>query len=77
MPSKSLNLKTPVQTLASFVHILSILILPPKIVGCTVYIYIHKNKRMKLDPCAEKCVFLGYRINQKDYHYKKNLELVL
>jgi hypothetical protein len=34
---------------------------------CTVDIHIHKNKRTKLDPRAEKCVFFGYRINKKGY----------
>jgi Integrase core domain len=67
MPSKTLNFKTPLQVLASFVHLPSILTLPPKIFGCKVYIHIHKNKRTKLDPCAEKCVFLGYGTNQKGY----------
>ena len=41
--------------------------LPLKIFGCTVFVHIPNKSRSKLDPRAEKCVFLGYAPNQKGY----------
>ena len=41
--------------------------LPPKVFGSVVYVYIPKIHRTKLDPCAIKCVFLGYGNQQKGY----------
>ncbi|GJU84678.1 putative ribonuclease H-like domain-containing protein [Tanacetum coccineum] len=45
----------------------SVLTLEPKVFGCTVFAHIPKSYRDKLDPCAEKCVFVGYGVNQKGY----------
>ncbi|XP_071707922.1 uncharacterized protein [Rutidosis leptorrhynchoides] len=39
----------------------------PGIFGCSVFVHIPKNERTKLDPCAKKCVMVGYGINQKGY----------
>jgi hypothetical protein len=41
--------------------------LPHRIFGCVVYVYLHKNQRNKLDPCAFRCLFLGYATHQKGY----------
>ena len=41
--------------------------LPLKIFGCTAYVHIPKRLRSKLDPRAEKCVFVGYTPNKKGY----------
>lgn len=67
MPSKKLNFQTPLQVLSLHHHIPSILTIPPKIFGCVAYVHIQKQNRTKLDPCAEKCIFLGYGFHQKGY----------
>ena len=41
--------------------------LNPRVFGCTVYVHIPKILRSKLDPCAKRCVFLGYSEFQKGY----------
>ena len=41
--------------------------LPLKIFGCTAYVHIPKRSTSKLDPRAEKCVFVGYTPNKKGY----------
>lgn len=38
-----------------------------KIFGCTAYVHTPKRLRSKLDPRAEKCVFIGYAPNKKGY----------
>ncbi|GJT23730.1 putative ribonuclease H-like domain-containing protein [Tanacetum coccineum] len=45
----------------------SVLTLEPKVFGCAVFAHIPKSYRDKLDLCAEKCVFVGYGVNQKGY----------
>ena len=35
--------------------------------GCTAYVHIPKVLRTKLDPCATRCVFVGYSDLQKGY----------
>ncbi|KAI3768520.1 hypothetical protein L2E82_19267 [Cichorium intybus] len=67
LPTNILKFKTPLQTLSEFVKIPSFLMLEPKIFGCTTFVHIPKSQRNKLDPCAEKCVFVGYGVNQKGY----------
>ena len=37
------------------------------IFGCSVYIHIPKEKRMKLDPLGKKGIFVGYSERSKDY----------
>ena len=39
--------------------------LPLKIFGCTAYVHVPKRLRSKLDPRAEKCVYVGYTPNKK------------
>ena len=41
--------------------------LEPRVFGCTVYVHIPNNLRTKLDPCAKRCVFVGYSEFQKGY----------
>ena len=35
--------------------------------GCIAYVHIPSHLRNKLDPRAEKCVFVGYATNKKGY----------
>ncbi|XP_035838498.1 uncharacterized protein LOC110908724 isoform X1 [Helianthus annuus] len=67
LPTKALDLKTPLDTLSTFTKLPPPLTLPPRVFGCTVFPHIPKTERSKLDPCAEKCVFVGYGVNQKGY----------
>ena len=39
-----------------------------KVFGCLAYVHIPDELRSKLDPKAEKCVFIGYSLEQKGYH---------
>ena len=38
-----------------------------KVFGCIAYVHIPDELRRKLDPKAEKCIFVGYSIEQKGY----------
>ena len=70
MPSKVLQYLTPLACFKNFfphTHITSNL--PLKVFGCTAYVHIPKRSRSKLDPLAEKCVFLGYTPCQKGYKF--------
>jgi hypothetical protein len=67
MPSQVLNFQTPLQMLSKHCPLPSILMLPPRIFGCVAFVHLHKNQRTKLDPCALRCIFLGYGSNQKGY----------
>jgi len=35
--------------------------------GCIAYVHVPDEKRSKLDPKAEKCIFIGYSLEQKRY----------
>jgi len=35
--------------------------------GCIPYVHVPDEKRSKLDPKAEKCIFIGYSLEQKRY----------
>jgi hypothetical protein len=35
--------------------------------GCITYVHVLDEKRSKLDPKAEKCIFIGYSLEQKGY----------
>ncbi|XP_037497305.1 uncharacterized protein LOC119371382 [Jatropha curcas] len=67
LPTKILDLQIPLQTLAQFTKVPPTLTLQPRIFGCSVFVHIPKSERSKFDPCTEKCVFVGYRVNQKGY----------
>jgi hypothetical protein len=62
-----LNFQTPLQVLSSHFPIPSVLNLPPKIFGCVAFVNIQKHQRSKLEPCAERCIFVGYGQHQKGY----------
>ncbi|KAJ0598803.1 putative RNA-directed DNA polymerase [Helianthus annuus] len=67
LPTKALDLKTPLKTLSDFTKPPPTLTLPPRVFGCSVYVNIPKIDRGKLGPFSEKCVFVGYGIDQKGY----------
>lgn len=68
VPSSALGYQTPLQVLqAKLKTIPPFPNLPPKVFGCAVYVHVHPHQRSKLDPCAIKCVFLGYASHQKGY----------
>ena len=67
LPTKILDHKTPLQILETQNQIPPGLTLPPRIFGCTVFVHVPKADRSKLDPCALKCVFVGYALHQKGY----------
>ena len=66
-PTQVNNFETPLKHFSAHLKVNSILNLPPKIFGCTVYVHLQKQYRSKLDPRAEKCVFLGIGQHQKGY----------
>ena len=41
--------------------------IPPKLFGCYVFVRDHRPSVSKLDPCAVKCIFIGYSSSQKGY----------
>lgn len=38
-----------------------------RIFGCEAFVHIHKENQSKLDPKAQKCIFIGYGENVKGY----------
>ncbi len=38
-----------------------------KMFGCITYVHVLDEKRSKLDPKVEKCIFIGYSLEQKGY----------
>jgi hypothetical protein len=38
-----------------------------KVLGCIAYVHVPDEKRSKLDPKAEKCLFIRYSLEQKGY----------
>lgn len=67
MPSKVLHFRTPLQTLSNHTSLPTVLMLPPRIFGCVAFVHLHKNQRTKLNPCAVRCLFLGYALHQKGH----------
>ena len=67
LPTRILNLEKPIDVLSTMHQIPPPLNLEPRVFGCTVYVHIPKHDRSKLAPRSVKCVFLGYRTNQKGY----------
>ena len=67
LPTRAIDLKTPIQALSKFHKLPSILTLEPHVFGCSVVVHIPKMERSKMDSCTEKCVFVGYGINQHGY----------
>jgi hypothetical protein len=67
MPSKVLQFQTPLQFLSKTHSLHTLLQIPPKVFSCVYYVHIHKQHRSKLDPRAQKCIFLGYSTTQRGY----------
>ncbi|XP_059632903.1 eIF-2-alpha kinase GCN2 isoform X3 [Cornus florida] len=68
MPTRVLNYFTPLESLKkSFPETRIYSNLPLKVFGCTVFVHLPSRLRSKLDPRAEKCVFVGYAPNKKGY----------
>ncbi|PRQ36654.1 putative RNA-directed DNA polymerase [Rosa chinensis] len=63
LPSRVLGFKSPLEMLKGRKIDLSHL----KVFGCTCFVHIQAHQRDKLDPRADKCVFLGYSSTQKGY----------
>jgi hypothetical protein len=38
-----------------------------RVFGCIAYVHVPNEKRSKLDPKVEKCIFIGYSSKQKGY----------
>ncbi len=38
-----------------------------RVFGCIAYVHVPNEKRSKLDPKADKCIFIGYSLEQKGY----------
>jgi hypothetical protein len=38
-----------------------------RVFGCIAYVHVLDEKKSKLDPKAEKCIFIGYSLKQKGY----------
>ena len=67
VPISVLNFQTPLDKLATYMDIPSHLTIPPRVFGCVAFVNLQKHLRTKLDPCALKCVFVGYHPFQKGY----------
>ena len=65
MPTKVLTFQTPLKVLFKHVPLPAVLMIPPRIFGCVAFVHLHKNQRTKLDPCAVRCLFLGYGLHKK------------
>ncbi|CAL2277083.1 unnamed protein product [Prunus armeniaca] len=65
--SRVLDFKTPHDVFGDHVSSVSVSKLPPKVFGCVAYVHVYSHQRSKLDPCALRCVFMGYSSTQKGY----------
>ncbi len=36
-----------------------------KVFSCITYVHVHDEKKLKLNPKVEKCIFIGYSLTQK------------
>ena len=68
MPFKVLDFKTPLQVLSQHVTLPSLLLIKQRVFRCVAFVHLHKNQRTKLEPCALRCIFLGYGTNKKGYN---------
>ena len=67
VPSRVIEFQTPYQKLQTFFDTPHQPNLEPRTFGCIVYVHIPKVLHSKLDPCAQRCVFVGYSDFQKGY----------
>jgi hypothetical protein len=63
IPSRVIGMKTPYEMLFGKNEF----IVPLKVFGCTCFVRDHRPSVGKLDPCAVKCIFVGYSSTQKGY----------
>ncbi|CAL9012439.1 unnamed protein product [Prunus brigantina] len=61
------DFKTPHDVFGDHVSPVLVSKLPPKVFGCVAYVHVYSHQRSKLDPCALRCVFIGYSSTQKGY----------
>ncbi|KAM1740938.1 hypothetical protein ACFX12_011118 [Malus domestica] len=66
-PSSTLQYQTPLQTLNHLLTIPSISNLESRVFGCVAYVQVYPHQWGKFDPCAFRCVFLGYSDTKKGY----------
>ena len=70
MPTQVLNYETSLTCFfKAYPHNPFISSLPLRVFSCTSFVHIHGNDRSKLDPKAQKCIFLWYSPTQKWYKY--------
>ena len=80
-PSRVIDFQTPQQRMQSLLSTPHLPNLEPRVFGCTAYFHIPKVLRTKLDPCATRCVFVGYSDLQKmedrdsDKHIKLEVQI--
>ncbi|KAM2173457.1 hypothetical protein ACFX1R_038295 [Malus domestica] len=67
MPSRVVSFQTSFQVLTQHALVVSHNTLTPRVFGCVAYVHIQKIHCSKLDPCALRCVFLGFSSHQKGY----------
>ncbi|KAI5342218.1 hypothetical protein L3X38_010093 [Prunus dulcis] len=61
------DFKTPHDVFGDHVSLISVSKLPPKVFRCVVYVHVYSHQRSKHDPCALRCVFIGYSFTHKGY----------
>ncbi|CAN0917564.1 Retrovirus-related Pol polyprotein from transposon TNT 1-94, partial [Linum grandiflorum] len=69
LPCRTLNYQTPKDVLVqTYPHVQAYMSsMAPKVFGCLAFAHIQQHKRTKLDPRAQKCVFIGYAPRQQGY----------
>ncbi|CAN1141377.1 Retrovirus-related Pol polyprotein from transposon TNT 1-94 [Linum perenne] len=69
LPNRVLQYRTPKELLVqAYPHVQAYMSdLEPKVFGCLAFVHIQQHNRTKLDPRAQKCVFIGYASRQKGY----------
>ena len=68
MPSRVLNFQRPLDVfIETYPHTRSFTTLTPKVFGCPAFVHDHCIQKSKLDPRAQKCIFLGYAPFKKGY----------
>ena len=68
MPTRILKYSTPLECYQKIFPLSRMYSnLPLKVFGCSVFVHLPNHNWSKLDPRAEKCVFIGYASNKKGY----------
>ncbi|CAN1127242.1 Retrovirus-related Pol polyprotein from transposon TNT 1-94 [Linum perenne] len=69
LPSRVINYRTPKDLLLeAYPHVRAYLSdLNARVFGCLAFVHVQQHQRTKLDPRAQKCVFIGYAPRQKGY----------